>query len=187
MSDSKTADLILHPIRMRIIQSLVTGRKLSRQQLSELLPDIPQATMYRHLNILEKAGVIVVDHTVKQRGATEKVYTMDQSGASISEEELRQMSSEEHMGLFLQFLSLLSAEYSRYLEQPQFDLFKDGVSFRQVELYLSDEEFKETLLEIRTALQKRAANGPASNRRKRTFSTIVIPEPIIGGEKSDES
>jgi Helix-turn-helix domain len=41
------AELILHPVRLKILQALVGDRVLSTRQLGQLLPDVAQATLYR--------------------------------------------------------------------------------------------------------------------------------------------
>ena len=56
---SPSADLLLHPIRLRILVGLL-GRPMTAQQLGEVLEDVPQATLYRQLNKLAQAGVLEV-------------------------------------------------------------------------------------------------------------------------------
>ncbi|SFL57778.1 Helix-turn-helix domain-containing protein [Gracilibacillus orientalis] len=51
---------LLHPVRMEIIQALVSGKQLTPSQLSECLPNIPHATLYRHINYLHDLGMITV-------------------------------------------------------------------------------------------------------------------------------
>ena len=53
------ADLVLHPIRIRILMALA-GEHRTSQQLADNLRDIPQATLYRHIARLAKAGIIEV-------------------------------------------------------------------------------------------------------------------------------
>ena len=43
------ADLLAHPVRLRIILALSQNEEMTAQQLGEALTDIPQATLYRHL------------------------------------------------------------------------------------------------------------------------------------------
>ena len=44
MSDSSIADVVMHPVRLRIIQQL-GGRSLTTAQLRAALPDVTQATL----------------------------------------------------------------------------------------------------------------------------------------------
>ncbi len=60
-------DIIMNPIRMRIIQTLVTKKELSTQEISEYLPDVPQATLYRHLHTLVHAHIIKTVHELKKK------------------------------------------------------------------------------------------------------------------------
>lgn len=172
----KRAELILHPIRMRIIQTLAANQRLTVQQIGEILSDVPQATLYRHLNKLVSADIMKVVDQNQIRGATEKVYALSQSGAIITPEEASKFTKEEHMNYFLQFVSNLIGHYGRYLEQEEIDLLKDGVGYRQIGLNLSDEEFLGFVSDLRSVVQKYLSNEAAPNRRLRYFSTIVMPE-----------
>ncbi|WP_186445906.1 helix-turn-helix domain-containing protein [Paenibacillus cremeus] len=176
-----SADLILHPIRMRIIQALVGGARRTRQQISDILTDVPQATMYRHLNMLHKANLIEVVERKPIRGTIEKVYALAKHGADISQHDLKTMNSTDHMELFMKFVGHLIGEYGRYLGQDGYDLVKDGVSFREIELYLSDEEYMQLLQDMRALLTKHVGNEPSGERRRRAIATIVIP-----GAKPDQ-
>ena len=62
------ADLIMHPVRMRLLATLA-HRQLTPRQLSQLLPDIPQATLYHHLGILTRAELLRVVSERQIRGA----------------------------------------------------------------------------------------------------------------------
>jgi DNA-binding transcriptional ArsR family regulator len=188
MAESRS-DLILHPIRMRIIQALVTGEHMTTQQLAEMLPDVPQATMYRQLNKLLQAKLIDVVERNQIRGTVEKVYALAAKGADAtpSPEDVAKMSPEEHMQLFLKFAASLIADLGDYLRQDDYDLFKDGVSFRQVQFYLTDEEYMQLLLSIREQMGKYMGNKPGQGRRRRMMSTIVIPGKESGSEKEEET
>ena len=175
MPESK-ADLILHPIRMRIIQSLALGGQRTTQQLVRELEDIPQATMHRHLNKLLKAGILQVAEENKVRGTLEKVYYLAQGGEDLTPLDVTENSSGEHMTLFLKFISSLIGDFSQYVRQEHYDMRQDGISFRQLHLHLDDEEYAALLTELRQSMQKYASNEAGGTRRRRMISTIVIPE-----------
>src|SRR5262249_20794707 len=52
----------------------------------------------------------------------------------------------------------------------------DGVGYRQVPFYLSDDEFVAMMLALNQALLPYLGNQPAPNRRRRLFTTIVFPD-----------
>ena len=63
----KKVDMMLHPVRLRILLTLV-GNRLTAQDLAQALPEIPQATLYRHIHHLVGAGLLSIDETRSVRG-----------------------------------------------------------------------------------------------------------------------
>ncbi len=174
------ADLILHPARMRIIGALAGGRRLTPQQLSERLDGVPLPSLYRHLGKLVDAGILVVVDERRVRGAVERTYGLSESQGSVSADELAQAGRDDHLRYFTTFLASLLDDFARYLEQDTVDLVRDGVGYRQAPLYLTDEEFREVVAEIGAVLGRALTHEPGPGRRRRTFSTIVLPEPRAG-------
>lgn len=175
MSESKT-DVILHPVRMRIIQSLVS-EPLTVQQMKERMPDIPQATLYRHLKKLFESKVVFVVDEQQIRGTVEKWYALQPKEVNLGTDELANYNKEQYMTLFMKYIANIMAEYERYVSQEKVDFVNDGVSLRQASLYLSDEEFSSLIQELGQAYSKVLTNKAAPNRKKRTFANIIIPEP----------
>jgi DNA-binding transcriptional ArsR family regulator len=170
------ADLILHPVRMRLIVTLAR-RQLTARQLSALLPDIPQATLYHHLGILTRAGLLRVVSERRVRGTVEKVYALAEENASLSPADLANASREDHLRYFTVFVTTLIGDFARYLQQDgPLDLFADGAGYRQTLFYLSDDELVEAATALNRALLPYLANGPAPGRRRRVFSTILYPD-----------
>jgi DNA-binding transcriptional ArsR family regulator len=169
------AKMILHPVRMKIIQSLMNGKHMTVQQISERVGNVPQATLYRQLNTLLKAGFLEVVEENQVRGTLEKVYGLKEPSIQ-SQEDLKKLSKEEHLHLFLLFQSLLMDQYENYLEQEDIDLIKDGVSYRVANLQLTDQEFAELTRKISVLLMEAMSNEPSPDRRARNFATIIIPE-----------
>lgn len=174
MKNSKTK-LILHPVRMKITQSLLNGKKLNVQQIAERLTDVPQATLYRHLNKLLEADVIEVVQENQIRGTVEKVYGLKEQSIN-SPEEFKNFSKDQHLELFFTFTTQLVGLYENYLNLGEVDLLKDGVSYRVANLNLTDEEFIELVKNISSLYQKAMLNEPTPERKRRNFATIIIPE-----------
>lgn len=174
MRESKT-ELLLHPVRLKIIQSLLGGNKRTASDMLKLL-DIPQATLYRHLNKLVEANLIYIHKQKQVRGAVEKIYTLSSGNMILSQADLAYVSKEDHLKYFTTFLFGLLDDFSSYLKQDVVDFEKDGVGYRQTGLYLSDDEFKDLVKEVSTVFGKYVGNEPNDQRVKRLFSTIVMPE-----------
>jgi DNA-binding transcriptional ArsR family regulator len=171
---SKTK-LILHPVRIKITQSLLNGKKLNVQQIAERLKDVPQATLYRHLSKLLEAEVIEVVQENQIRGTVEKVYGLKEQSVN-SPEELLSFSKEQHLELFFTFTTQLIGLYENYLNRGEVDLVRDGVSYRVANLNLTDEEFIELVKNMGSLIQKAMLNEPTQERKSRNIATIIIPE-----------
>jgi len=61
---------------MRIVQLLIGGEVRTAQELAELLHNIPQSTLYRHVNTLSKAGILKIVEERRHRGMVERVYSL---------------------------------------------------------------------------------------------------------------
>lgn len=170
------SEILLHPVRLKIIQCLVDGNQLTAQQLKQQLPDISQATLYRHIKVLEVAGAIVTVETRKKRGATERVFMLPEHVETLSLLQLQQGSPEAHLSYFIKFVAHLIGDFSKYVHGPDMNLLRDGVTYRQEPIFLSDEENRELMLQIRNLIQKYANNEPSENRRRRLVTTAVFPE-----------
>lgn len=165
---------ILHPVRMRIIQTFVVSGHQTAQQISELIPEVPQATMYRHLKALLQAGVVNIIEEKPNRGTVEKVYALAEKMPGGAEEFLK-ASKEEHFQFFLSYMLNLMGEFERYIGQKEWDLVKDGAGYSQACLYGTDEEFNEMFKEIGDSIGKLLKNKPSPERKLKTLATIVIP------------
>jgi DNA-binding HxlR family transcriptional regulator len=169
-------DLILHPVRMKIVQALV-GTSRTTHQLQDLLPDVPQATLYRQLQKLVKAGILEISERKQVRGTIEKTYTLSKNNQELTPEELQRMDGEEHMRYFMMFLANLVDEFGLYTRQTSFDLHQDGAGYRQAILHLNPPELAELASALRSALLPFVQHGPSPDRRRYSLATILIPEP----------
>ncbi len=179
MKKSK-AEIMLHPIRMRILCTLLGGRSLTTSQIASQLSDIPQATLYRQVQALLKSEIIKVIDEQQVRGATEKLLTLHEHGSNVSADDLDPLSKDEHLHMFQLFTATLLDHYSRYLQQPTCDLVSDRVSFRQMPVWVTDDEFDQMILQMRKPLEQALQNEQTTDRRKRLIAIISIPEPRGG-------
>lgn len=172
----KREDAVLHPVRMRIIQLLMREPKTAQEMLKEL--DTAQATLYRHLSILEKENIIHVEGEKQVRGALEKTYVLHPENASFQAGDVAEWSGEDFRRAFLMYYSHLLQLVGDYT-QGEIDAEKDGFGFHQVELYLQEEAFKEFQQEYVQLLQKYEAKKDIS-ARGRTLAAAFIPEKKRG-------
>ena len=72
-----TLELLLHPIRIRIVNAFSGDRSRTTSEVCRRLPDVSQATVYRHVALLAEAEVLVVVDEQVVRGAVERHYRLD--------------------------------------------------------------------------------------------------------------
>lgn len=175
-------DTILHPVRFRIIQKFLDGQSKTAKILAKELKDIPQATLYRQLDTLVNAEILIISEENQIRGTVEKVYSLNISAVSMASNDLKELTKEEHLQYFLLFTAQLSKDFEAYLQKNDIDYRRDGVGYRQAALHLSDEEFLEFVKDIGKVYEKYMKNIPSPNRTKRIISNIIIPENERGIE-----
>ena len=171
---TRAADVLLHPVRLRIVQT-VAGRRLTASAIAEALGDVPQASLYRQINTLFEAGVLAIAETRPVRGATERVYVLAEGAGSLAPADLAGASREDHLRYFTIFVAGLIGDFARYLDSGSPDFLADGAGYRQVPLELTDDELAELSGRINAAVAPALHNAPAPERRRRMFTSVLIP------------
>src|SRR3954463_11277591 len=106
-----SADLLLHPVRLRVVQAFLGARTLTARVLRAELPDVPAASLYRHVGVLAEAGVLAVVGERKVRGAAERSYRLVPEAASVGAGDAAAMSPEQHRRAFATFVAGLLADF----------------------------------------------------------------------------
>lgn len=168
-------ELLLHPIRLRIIQTLLGGRQHSAQEISEQLHDVPRTTLYRQIKHLYENKVIKIVRQQQVRGALETFYELEEGGQDIPLEQMLKMSPEEHSQLFSMFLAKVLFDFETYISKEDKNILDDGVSYRQVILHVNDQELSDLRAEMNQTLLKYLNREHGAGRRSRALTTIFIP------------
>jgi Helix-turn-helix domain len=178
----------LHPVRLRIVKAVLGDRALTMGQLAAELDDVPAGSLYRHVALLTKAGVLQVVAERRVRGAVERTYTLRLFAARMTPDEVAAMTPDEHAQAFMAYVAGMLADADRYLAAGQPDPVRDGADYRVGALWLTDAEFGELACDLAVVFQPRLANGPAEGRRRRMVYTVFLPGPEgaadEGGERS---
>ncbi|GGN31715.1 transcriptional regulator [Actinoplanes campanulatus] len=174
MPEMTTAELLLHPVRLRIVQAFLGDRALTTLRLRELLPDVATATLYRQVATLAEAGVLEVAEERRVRGAAERTYRLRTGSALIDAAAAAQLTVEQHRAAFAAFAAGLLADYDRYLARGDIDLGRDLVGYRQAALHLTDDELGELITELAGVFARRMALPP-EGRTRRLLTTILMP------------
>ena len=172
-----SADLLLHPVRLRIVKAFLGDRALTTSQLAAELDDVPAGSLYRHIALLVKVGVLQVVGERRVRGAVERTYTLRLYAAQIQPGEVAFMTLDEHAQAFMAYVAGLLADFDRYLAAGVPDPVRDGAAFRVAAMWLTEAEFVDFVRDLQTLAQPRLANAPGKGRRRRMLYSVLLPGP----------
>ncbi len=171
------ADLLLHPVRLRILKAFLGDRALTTTQLAAELDDVPTGSLYRHVALLTKAGVLQVVAERRVRGAVERTYTLRLLAAQIQPGEIAAMTPDDHSRAFMAYVAGLLVDFDRYLAAGPPDPNRDGAVYQMAAMWLTETEFADFLRDLRSVALPRLANAPGKGRRRRLLYTVLLPAP----------
>ncbi|MFE4450654.1 helix-turn-helix domain-containing protein [Streptomyces sp. NPDC056796] len=170
-----TANLLLHPVRMRVLQTLVGAGELTTAQLCERLPDVSPASMYRHVATLTQAGILEVVHERRVRGTVERSYRVRQDKALVDEDTRTSMTKDDHRQAFTVFTGTMLADFDRYLAREDAEPAREGVLYRQGAVWVTPEEFTELVEELEAVIARRTRRGTADDSTRHIISLALVP------------
>lgn len=170
-----TVEVLLHPVRLRVVHALSGGQPLTTAQLCARLPEVATVTMYRQIAVLLESGFLEVAAEQQVRGTVERSYRLRQDRPVIGADAAGAMSSDDHRRGFAAAMAVLIAEFNAYLDREGADPVADAVSYRQGTLWLSPDELAKMISEMREVLRDRIANQPAPGRAPYLLSPILFP------------
>ncbi|MGA9333330.1 MAG: helix-turn-helix domain-containing protein [Rudaea sp.] len=169
-------DVLLHPMRMRIVRAFAGATELTARDLIKSLDDIPQATLYRHLNRLAKAGVLIVTSETPVRGALERTYRIEPKAVRLSAEDIGAIDAETHLKYFSVFLASLLDDFGRYTRSGDVDVVRDDVHYLQVPMRTTPKEFASFMQELSALIKRFVGKKSGKHRMLRTVSIVTLPE-----------
>jgi DNA-binding transcriptional ArsR family regulator len=172
-----SADLLLHPVRLRIVKAFLGERALTVKQLAAELPDVPGASIYRHVARLTEAGVLQVVAERRVRATTERTYALRVYAAQLQPDEIAAMTLDDHADAFLAYVAGLLGDFDRYVATEPEHPGQDGAGYRVAAMWLTDAELADYLRELAAISQPRLANAPGPGRRRRMLYTVLLPAP----------
>lgn len=172
-----SADLLLHPVRLRIVQAFLGDRTLTVAQLAAELGDVSAASLYRHVALLTNAGVLQIAAERRVRAVIERTYMLRAHAAQIQPDEAAAMTPEQHLAAFTAYAAGMLADVERYLMTGRSDPQRDGASYRMAAMWLTDAEFADLVRDLVTVFQPRLANPPTKGRRRRMVYNVLLPAP----------
>jgi DNA-binding transcriptional ArsR family regulator len=139
---TNAVNLILHPVRLRIIQTLVR-RERNTQHIAEALPDIPVSSLYRHIRMLLEAGYIEIASTRSVNGIEERTYRISETKPPLlSNEEFRGLSRDELQQAFSMLVGMILTSFNEYLDAtPEPDWKRDRLGCAEFTFFATPDEY----------------------------------------------
>ena len=160
------AEVVMNPVRQRIFQYFLLHETGTVKELKKALPDIPNASLYRHIKILTDHSILMVVGENRIRGTVESVYRLNKDA----------LATEDESGNAVQ-MSLLGicASFARYFAGGNVDPKKDMFLLTNCTLLLTDEEFMSFLSEINEIALKYMKVEPTGSCKTRQITLISAP------------
>lgn len=172
---NKVIDCLASPVKSRIFFEVDRCGSATAKELSAVLDDIPQATLYRNLKQMQQAGVLKVVGEAPVRGTVEKTYALAGDMTADLRQMLDENSGSRYMQAFTRYMLGFARQFGRYCESPDIDIEGDLSGFSLTHAYLTDEELVEVVEKLSEVLKPLEHNKPAPGRKVRTIGLIVSP------------
>ena len=160
------AEIVMNPVRQRIFQYFLLHDTGTVKELRKALPDIPSASLYRHIKILADSSILTVVGENRIRGTVESVYQFNKDATA----------TEDENGNAVQ-MSLLSicAAFAKYFSGGNADPERDMLLFTNCTLLLTDGEFSDFLSEINEVTVKYMKQASSESSKPRRITLISAP------------
>jgi hypothetical protein len=163
---------------MRILM-LAAGLVRTPGQIAAGMPDVPQTTLYRHINLLIEGGILQVVRETKVRGTLEREVTLPLGTARISPQAMAALPPEEQFYYFVNFVSMLLHDFTAHQQRGNEDI----VLYTKQRLYATPEEIMALSGQVEAMFAPYLHPDRAPDAPPWFFSGIVIPD---AGGKTDE-
>lgn len=161
-------EILLHPVRIRIIQEVALAKTITATELCESINDIPRTTMYRYINSLLNYKILTVVSEKKVRGSLERTIALNIE--KFQELNTIENSDQNAFGFFMSNY----AKFHTYFTGENPNPVKDKIFLNNFVLMLSDAEFDVFLKEF-SELVLRNNFKAESGRKTRDISIISAP------------
>jgi DNA-binding transcriptional ArsR family regulator len=174
------AEMLLHPVRLRVVSEF-SGRERTVRDLAAALPDVPQATLYRHVATLADGGVLEQVSERAARGPSERVYRVAPGADRVRPEEIDTVPAVELRQIFAVFAASLIDSFAAYVGSGGAVPSADGLAFNRAVVNLSSQERQDFASRFGALVEEILAVPPAAHRRRYHIASCFIPaSPAVG-------
>ena len=165
-------EIVMNPARQRIFQYLLVHETGTVKEIRKALPDIPSASLYRHMKILTDNDILTVVEENRIRGTVESVYKLNKKALEKNDNtELSVQAS----------LLRLCEEFAKYFSRGDVNPVEDMLLLTSCTLKLTDEEFAAFFSEINQVALKYMSMETHDGSKTRQIT--LISSPVDGETK----
>jgi DNA-binding transcriptional ArsR family regulator len=168
-------ELLLHPVRLRIVFAAMDGVPFTTSEMSLRLPDVSKASMYRQLALLTEGELLEVVSENLVRGIVERHYRLVRVRAVIDPAAAAAMTNDDHRRGFAAATASMIAEFNAYLDRPGSNPTADSVSYRQFPLWLSGTERTALVKDVYAVIQRHSKHERSTDRIRHLLATVFFP------------
>jgi DNA-binding transcriptional ArsR family regulator len=162
---------VLHPIRSRIFLALHRGSKTA-QELCESLSDVPAGSVYRHINILLDADMIVIAEEVKSRGPAIRKFSIPTVVPFFDDQDREAMDAEATVMLLQTLLTSIEQKGQAFAANAEYPLKRGVMSMVARTAHLTEDEHQA----LREAILKALESPRRENTEARFIGYFSLPE-----------
>ncbi len=156
----------MNPVRQRIFPYFLLNETGTVKELKKASPDVPGASLYRHVKILADSSMLMVVGENRIRGTVESIYQLNKDA----------IATEDETGNAVQMSLLrICASFAKYFFSGHAEPQKDMLLFTNCTLVLTDEEFSEYLSEINQVTVRYMKQGTSESGKMRQITLISAP------------
>lgn len=167
--------VLMNPIRIKIFLYILNNQQATTAVLAKILPEVPQASLYRHISKMVKEDILCIQSENKIRGVYEKIYVIKNNPLTDMEKIVEDKDREQLFKICYSFTMSILMNFDGYLNQEDFDLKDDKVGFRSTPMYMSDDESDDFLKGMHELISKYSSNEVSDGRRLRQYSYAFLP------------
>ncbi|MEY9970530.1 DNA-binding transcriptional ArsR family regulator [Lysinibacillus sp. RC46] len=175
------AEVLMHPVRMKILQALMHDKEegLSTLEMISIIKDVPQATLYRHIQILMDENIIKIVKERKVRSVTEKFYALNEGAEKLSQEDWTQLTIKQKLNYVSNYQLALLSQYQNYLNSlDEEERLADLATFSFIDLTLTTNQFMSFENELNDLILKYYNMADSSKETEtKTIAINIIPKP----------
>ena len=160
------AEIVMNPVRQRIFQYLLVHETATVKEIRTALPDVPSASLYRHMKILTESSILIVVGENRIRGTVESIYQLNKSALEIDDAD----------GAAVQTALLgICASFAKYFSSGHAEPKRDMLLMTTCTLTLNDQEFMDFLSEINQVALKYMDVPVKEGSKQRQITLISAP------------